>query len=89
MINFLNHLLKIFSFLEESHKKNLSENPLIETADVTEVGPGIGVIFILLFIHSFTKITPGSEILGEPASEIKDILIHLLKIELPWINFFH
>ena len=40
----------------------------------TDEGPGIGKMFILFFIHSFIKIIPGSEILGVPASEIKEII---------------
>ena len=42
----------------------------VETAEA----PGIGIIFTLLLTHSFISIDPGSEILGVPASEIKDII---------------
>ena len=59
-------------------KKYLSENPLIEIAAETADGPGIGNTFILLSIHSFTKIFPGSDIVGVPASEINDIIFFLL-----------
>ena len=55
-------------------KKNFSEKPLIDTAVETADAPGIGIIFISFLIHSFTKIDPGSEMLGVPASEIKEII---------------
>ena len=54
----------MFSFQEKNHKTKLSENPQIETAVETAEGPGIGNIFILLLIHSLTKMEPGSEILS-------------------------
>ena len=34
----------------------------------------MGNILISLLIHSLTKIEPGSEILGVPASDIKEII---------------
>ena len=58
---------------------NFSEKPLIETAVATAEGPGIGVILILFFTHSLTNIEPGSEMVGVPASEIKDIFFPLFK----------
>ena len=70
---FSKSLINNFFFLEKTHKKNLSEKPLTETADVTDEGPGIGIMFISCLTHSFIKITPGSDILGVPASEIIDI----------------
>ena len=36
-------------------------------------GPGTLVINIFFFIKSFTNLNPGSEINGEPASEISAI----------------
>ena len=53
---------------------NFSEKPPIDTAVATAEGPGIGITLILFFIHSFTNIAPGSEILGVPASEINEII---------------
>ena len=38
-----------------------------------EDGPGILVIYAFFFIKSFTNLNPGSEINGEPASEISAI----------------
>ena len=43
-----------------------------------EDAPGIGIILILLSIHKFTKIRPGSDNIGVPASEIKDKILPLL-----------
>ena len=39
---------------------------------MTAEAPGRGTIFILFFIHSLINIAPGSEILGVPASDIKE-----------------
>ena len=39
--------------------------------DTTAEGPGTDVTFILFAIQYFTKLYPGSEISGDPASEIK------------------
>ena len=50
------------------------EKPLTEIAAVTDETPGIGVTFNLFFIHSFRIIFPGSEIIGVPASDIRDII---------------
>ena len=47
----------------------------MESADVTDDGPGKGKIFILFSIHSFTKIDPGSDTPGVPASEIREIIV--------------
>ena len=55
---------------KKPQKKKLLENPLAEIAAVAADGPGIGNISILLLIHSFIKILPGSEIVGVPASEM-------------------
>ena len=49
------------------------------TADVTADGPGIGCTSKFSFIHLLTKNTPGSEIVGVPASEIKDIICFFFK----------
>ena len=48
----------------------MSENPLIDTAEITDDGPGIEKIFIFFLTISFIRIDPGSEIHGVPASEI-------------------
>ena len=45
-------------------------------AAATAEGPGIGKILIPLLIHSLTNIDPGSEMLGVPASEIKEIILN-------------
>ena len=66
----------------------MSENPLIETADVTEDGPGIGKISIFLSIHSLIKIVPGSEMHGVPASEIKDTINPLSNSSKTFGKFF-
>ena len=68
--------------------KNLSEKPLIETAAATAEGPGIGNILISLLIHSLTKIEPGSEILGVPASYIKEIIFPDFKYSIIFTTFF-
>ena len=61
----------------------------MDTAVVTADAPGIGTIFILLFIHSFTKIFPGSDIVGVPASEIiETILLFLSSAKIFRILFF-
>ena len=54
-------------------KKYLSVNPLTETAEVTDEGPGIEKILISFLIHSRTIIPPGSDMHGVPASDIKEI----------------
>ena len=51
----------------------MSLNPLTETALETAEGPGTGDTLIPFLKHSFIKTHPGSEMLGVPASEIKDI----------------
>ena len=52
---------------------------MIENADVTALAPGTEKIFILFLIASFTKIEPGSEIDGVPASDIIDKIFLSLK----------
>ena len=50
--NFFNSLDKrCFLSGKKPQNKNLSENPLIETAAETAEGPGIGKILILLLMH--------------------------------------
>ena len=73
--NFFKSLIRA-CFLSDKNplKKNFSEKPLIDTAVETAETPGIGITFILFLTHSLTKIDPGSEILGVPASEIKEII---------------
>ena len=43
-------------------------------AEVIDDGPGKGIILIPFLTHSFTKIAPGSETPGVPASEIREII---------------
>ena len=69
-------------------KINFSEKPLIDTAVATAEGPGIGIILILFLIHSLTKIAPGSEILGVPASEINAIVSPDLRRSIILLKFF-
>ena len=57
---------------------------MLDTAD----GPGMGKILILFFTHSLTKMAPGSEILGVPASEIKDIVLPDFKLSIILIKIF-
>ena len=52
----------------------MSENPLIDTAEIAADGPGTGIISISFLIHSFTKIAPGSDMLGVPASQISETI---------------
>ena len=79
-----------FFFREKNRRKNLSENPLIETAAITDEGPGIGLTVISLAIHSFTKIAPGSDTLGVPASEIREIIEPFFNKSIIFkIFFFH
>ena len=52
----------------------MSENPLTETAAAKADGPGIGQISIDSSIQALTKIAPGSEMLGVPASEMIEII---------------
>ena len=66
----------------------MSEKPLIDTADVTAEAPGIGYISILFFTHSLTKILPGSEIAGVPASEISETIFFDFKISIIFSKFF-
>ena len=51
-------------------------------------GPGIGTILILFAIHALTKIAPGSEILGVPASEIRDIIDPAFNNSITLFKFF-
>merc|ERR1711991_241253 len=68
--------------------KNLSEKPLIETAAATADGPGMGNILIPFLMHSLTKIEPGSEILGVPASDIKEIIFPDFRYSIILTTFF-
>ena len=43
-------------------------------AVLTADAPGNGITSIFSLIHSLTKIAPGSEIPGVPASDISDII---------------
>ena len=87
--NFFNSLdNSCFLSGKKPQNKNLSENPLIEIAAATADGPGIGKISIPLSIHSLTNIEPGSEILGVPASDIKEIIFPDLRYSIILIRFF-
>ena len=46
----------------------------MDTAVLTADAPGKGVTFIFSFTHSLTKIDPGSDIAGVPASDIKETI---------------
>ena len=54
----------------------------METAVINADGPGSGIISILFLLHSLIKIFPGSEIVGVPASDIKDTIDPLFKIPI-------
>ena len=62
-----------FLDFETKPKKANSDigNPDICKLETTAEGPGTDVTFILFVIQYFTKLYPGSEISGEPASEIR------------------
>ena len=48
----------------------------------------MGIILIFFFIHSLTKIAPGSEILGVPASEINETISPDFKSSIILDKFF-
>ena len=52
------------------------------------VGPGIEVIFILFFIQYWINLKPGSDIKGEPASDINTIFLLLKSSESLFITAF-
>ena len=61
-----------FDFGTKPKKANSDNgNPDNCKLDTTAEGPGTDVTFILFTIQYFTKLYPGSEIRGEPASEIR------------------
>ena len=63
-----------FSFSgKKPMKENLSENPLSAIAVVIAEAL-VWENIILFLIHSLTKILPGSEIPGVPASETNEII---------------
>ena len=57
-------------------------------AGIIALGPGIDVRFILFFMQCFINLKPGSEIKGDPASDIKttfllgNSLVNLLITEI-------
>ena len=64
-----------FVFLDRNpKKKNFELKPATEIAAVTADGPGTGITLIFFSLANFTKNSPGSEIKGVPASDIKDII---------------
>ena len=89
-INLPIHKKSLFSIRYASDLRDiyLSEKPDIEIAAATAEGPGIGKILISLSIHSLTNIEPGSEILGVPASDIKEIIFPDFKYSIIFIRFF-
>ena len=48
----------------------------------------MGIISISCLAHSLTKIEPGSDILGVPASEIRDTIDPFFKISRILYKFF-
>ena len=61
-----------FVFLDRNpKKKNFELKPATEIAAVTAEGPGTGITLIFFSLANFTKNSPGSEIKGVPASDIK------------------
>ena len=46
----------------------------MDTADETADGPGNGIMFISFLMHSLTNNVPGSEMLGVPASDTREII---------------
>ena len=68
-------LFRFFFFSGKKPKnKYLSEKPLIDIPAPTDEGPGIGKISIELLTHSWISNLPGSDIVGVPASDIKQII---------------
>ena len=63
-------------------KIKIIENPDIDIDVITDEGPGIGIMEIFSSIHFFISIFPGSEIVGVPASEIKDTICPFFKISI-------
>jgi len=64
-----------FVFLDRNpKKKNFELKPATEIAAVTADGPGTGITLIFFSLANFTKNSPGSEIKGVPASDIRDII---------------
>ena len=61
--------LSFFFFGRKPSNVNLEEwNPLETRAVIAAQGPGIQIIFSLFDFTSFTRLSPGSQILGIPAS---------------------
>ena len=57
-------------------------------AAATAEGPGMGMTLISLLMHSLTNIEPGSEMLGVPASDIKEIIFPDLRYSIIFITFY-
>ena len=57
-------------------------------ADVTAEAPGKGITSIFFFRHSFISIEPGSDIVGVPASDIKEIIEPTFKRSMIFTKFF-
>ena len=60
----------------------------METAAATAEAPGIGIILMSFLTHSLIKIFPGSEILGVPASEIKETFLFDFNNYITFFKFF-
>ena len=69
-------------------KKNYPTKPLIEAANETEDAPGKGITSILFFMHSLIRIFPGSEIVGVPASQIKETTDPFIRMFRSFNKFF-
>ena len=65
----------------------MSEKPLIEIAELTAEGPGIGKMSIPIFAHSLISIFPGSETAGVPASETNDTIFFFFRISITFSKF--
>ena len=78
----------IFFIWNKTIKKNFSENPLVDTANVTDEAPGKGITSILFSIHSLIIIDPGSEIPGVPASETIEMINPFFNNSITFDRFF-
>ncbi len=67
-------LIEFWLFGKKPKKTNLSE-PIPDNwrLEISEDGPGTAVTYMFFSIKLLTNLKPGSEIKGEPASEIKAI----------------
>ena len=83
LITSINSLIPFFSFGKKPKKLKLFNGiPDNCRAGIIALGPGIEVRLILFFIQYCINLKPGSEISGDPASDIKT---HFLLIKSPAI----